>query len=457
MIYPTLIFPIISIMKTHLTLLAATTLSLLLTPLASAAKPLKVFILSGQSNMVGLGSVTTFPAIGMDPETAPLLKKMVDAEGNPVVCDNVYISKVASAADEPAKEGKLSVGYGGGKGVRIGPEFTFGITMHELLGEPILIIKPAWGGKDLIRQFRSPSAGPFPIPEEDLAAMKAAGKDVEAAKAQREKDTGAYYKMMMEHIKKVLADPKSVYPDYDAAAGYELAGFVWFQGYNDYIQGGNSTYPLLTEDESGPCNYSEYTRLLGCFIRDIRKELAAPEMPFVVGVFGMGGKQADEKIQSFRKAQAATAELPEFKGNVVNVFTENYWPERIAQLKKQEFEMLVGTGKGKNKVFTELEGEAAKLREAIWAMKKGGDVSEKETEDEDAPKTNKKNAVRESVEKQKDLMRKFHEAVFTPEDVKLLEVGVSQQGYHYFGSAKFYAQAGKAFAEAVPGMNKVKP
>ena len=64
-----------------------------LTSLASAAaKPLKVFILAGQSNMEGHAKVETFDYIGDDPATAPLLKKMRDPDGKPHVCDHVWIS-----------------------------------------------------------------------------------------------------------------------------------------------------------------------------------------------------------------------------------------------------------------------------------------------------------------------------------------------------------------------------
>ena len=38
-------------------------------------------------------------------------------------------------------------------------------------------------------------------------------------------------------------------------------------------------------------------------------------------------------------------------------------------------------------------------------------------------------------------------------EVQLLKVGISNQSYHYWGSTKFYAQAGKAFAEAMVHMN----
>ena len=44
---------------------------------------------------------------------------------------------------------------------------------------------------------------------------------------------------MIEHVRKVLADIKRVVPEYDPKQGYELAGFVWFQGFNDYITNGS--------------------------------------------------------------------------------------------------------------------------------------------------------------------------------------------------------------------------
>jgi len=39
-------------------------------------KPLKVFMLVGQSNMQGHARITTFEHIGMNPVTAPLLADM---------------------------------------------------------------------------------------------------------------------------------------------------------------------------------------------------------------------------------------------------------------------------------------------------------------------------------------------------------------------------------------------
>ncbi len=48
----------------------------------AAAKPLKVFILAGQSNMQGHVNVSTFDSMADDPKTAPILKEMRNADGS---------------------------------------------------------------------------------------------------------------------------------------------------------------------------------------------------------------------------------------------------------------------------------------------------------------------------------------------------------------------------------------
>lgn len=59
--------------------------AILFAAISVAAKPLKVFILAGQSNMEGHAKVETFDYIGDDPATAPLLRLMRGADGKPQV------------------------------------------------------------------------------------------------------------------------------------------------------------------------------------------------------------------------------------------------------------------------------------------------------------------------------------------------------------------------------------
>jgi hypothetical protein len=335
-----------------LTLIAILTLLAVQQPLpaAGATKPLKVFILAGQSNMEGHAAISTFDYIGKDPLTAPILKEMRNPDGTPRVCDKVWMSYLTGPYDGSANGeglGKLTAGFGergnnptkiGGK---IGPEFTFGIYMEKQLNEPILIIKTAWGGRSLNTEFRPPSAGQYKLPKQiqevwDKHPQGAHGipkaEDRKAWQDKKDAASGVFYRMIIDHVKKVLADPRRVCPEYDEKAGYELAGFVWLQGFNDLVDG--TTYPNN--------NYDEYSRLLSHFIRDVRKDLSAPKMPFVIGVLGVDG---ETKNVNFRKAMAAPAAMPEFKGNVVAVETAPFWDDTIAaaQPKQGEYNNIVAT------------------------------------------------------------------------------------------------------------------
>jgi hypothetical protein len=116
----------------------------------AAEKPIRVFILAGQSNMEGHARIETFDYLSDDPVTRPLLQKMRDAYGKPRVCDGVWISYLTCQGDHNGEGfGQLTAGYGSRSnpaedGGKIGPEFTFGIMMDEAFEEPVLIIKTAW-------------------------------------------------------------------------------------------------------------------------------------------------------------------------------------------------------------------------------------------------------------------------------------------------------------------------
>ena len=383
------------------------------TAMQAAGGPLKVYLLVGQSNMQGHAQVRTFDHIGMDPKTAPILKAIRNADGTSKVCQNVWISSVDPAASEGERHGRLTVGYGAsGRDPKIGPELTFGVYMQQHVDEPILVIKTAWGGKSLNTDFRPPSAGPYEFNAQQLENLKKQGKDLVQASADRAKKTGQYYRLMMEHINKVLGDIKRVYPARDAKAGYELAGFVWFQGWNDMVDRG--TYP----NRAQPGGYAQYSKVLVHFIRDVRKDLSAPKLPFVIGVMGVGGPVEkygpDQKryagIHSeFRKAMAAPAKLSEFKGNVTAVFTENYWDHQLSGLSSRM-------------------GKVNTKRRSL-----GNDKTL-------------------SAEERSKLVETYKADLFTKEEIRILETGISNAAYHYLGSSKILGQIGKAFADALAQM-----
>ncbi len=382
--------------------------------LAAEKKPLKVFILAGQSNMQGHAKVSTFEHIGLDPATKPMLAEMLGVDGKPTVCERVWISSIGCGKDERTEQtAKLTAGFGAST-EKIGPEFTFGIHMEKLTDGPILLIKTAWGGKSLHTDFRPPGAGPYVFNDTQLAALQKQGKDVEAMKAEKAKATGVYYRLMLEHVKRVLADLKRVVPDYDPAQGYELAGFVWFQGWNDLVDGG--AYPQRDK----PGGYDAYSSAMAHFIRDVRRELNVPKLPFVIGVLGVDGPTAeygpDEQRykathQNFRDAMAAPARLPEFKGNVAAVLTEKYWD-----------------------------------RELKLARKKEGEIKQR------AKKVTKEASLKPAEEKA--ALEKLLAEGLTGRERLVLAKGISNLEFHYLGSAKILGGIGKGLADAMVPMMK---
>ena len=380
---------------------------------SSHAKPLKIYLLVGQSNMQGHAAERTLAHLGMDPKTVPLLKAIQNADGSAKVHDQVWISSIDTSEESGVKEGKLTVGYGaGGREPKIGPELTFGITMQKHVGEPILIIKTSWGGKSLNTDFRSPSAGPYQFNEGQIENFKKRGQDLAEERRKRAERTGVYYRLMLEHTHKVLDNIKRLYPAYNAKASYELAGMVWFQGWNDMVDSG--TYPTRGQ----PGSYDAYSKNIAHFIRDVRRDLKAPKLPFVIGVMGAGGpiaKYSPDQMRyagihgEFRKAMAAPAKLPEFKGNVTAVFTENYWDGQLSELVDR---------RGKIN---------AKRRELA--------------KDQSLTRAQRDKAIAE-----------FTDEIYTKEEQAILEAGVSNAAYHYLGSAKILTQIGQSFAEALVAM-----
>ena len=255
--------------------------------------PLKVVLMAGQSNMSGRGAISTLDVLGDDPKTRDLLAKITNADGSWKVRDNVWVSY---QRDREFKQGRLTVGYGQCDN-EIGPELLFGHELGDAFENPILLVKVTQGPMSLGVEARPPSSGGV---------------------------TGPFYQKMMETIRGVLASPKDHFP-LEEGQGCELAGFVWFQGWNDQLRP-----PLLVQYEVNLAN----------LIRDVRRDLGVPHLPVVIGEEGVNGKKPDSRIMSLRLAQAAVARLPEFAGTVALVKTSDYWDYQAEAILKKEYDPI---------------------------------------------------------------------------------------------------------------------
>ena len=266
--------------------------------------PLKVFILAGQSNMQGQGTLEakdkdgkeckgTMRYLLSDPAKAPLIQHLVDAKGNwAEVRDDVWVYDINEFG---TLHGPLSFGYGWNLGdmtwagrnpTWFGPELQFGHLMGNRFAEQVLIIKTAWGGRSLDVDFRPPGSGGT---------------------------VGPFYTQMIGTVNKVLGDIKEQFPGYKGG-GYELCGFVWWHGWNDFC------------DDKATAAYEQNLINL---IHDVRKDLKAPRLPVVIGEFtGPWLTDVPEKALAIRKAQAAVAAKPEFKETVKFVKTSGFIRDR---------------------------------------------------------------------------------------------------------------------------------
>ncbi len=271
----------------------ATVFTLLgLTPAIAATKPLKVFVLAGQSNMEGQGVVDlggkdyndgkgTLAALLRDPAKAPIFKHLRDAQGKWTVRDDVWVRYQREQA--PLLRGPLGLGFSVyGDSHHFGPELQFGHVLGDHFENQVLLIKTAWGGKSLFHDFRPPSSGG---------------------------EVGKYYTLMIAQVREALANLKTDFPGYNGT-GYDLAGFVWYQGWNDGV--------------SPQTGVAQYETNLVNLIRDVRKEFNVPKLPVVIGELTGPWLEAPPEWTKLRQAQAAAAARSEFAGNVLFVATRDF-------------------------------------------------------------------------------------------------------------------------------------
>lgn len=297
---------------------------------AGAAEPVHVFILAGQSNMQGKARVEI--GNGGVPGAIGSLRYLVNTDpahyGQLVNPDktwasrsDVWIKYNTGSIEAPITvRGDLKAGYGdvgnlASSDPRMGPELGFGQVMGDLFSGQVLLIKEAWGGRSLAVDFRPPSSGGI---------------------------TGPYYTQILIDVQNVLSNLGTYFPGYQGQ-GYKLEGIAWHQGWNDRIDQGFN---------------DEYEVNLVNFIKDIRKDLKAPNLPFVVANTGMSGwSESNTRALSLMQHQEDAVDPirhPEFAGNTGFVETRGFWRDASVSPINQAYHWnhnaetlwLIGTGLG---------------------------------------------------------------------------------------------------------------
>jgi len=295
---------------------------------ADLSKPVKVFILLGQSNMVGLGKVK-----GPDGSLEFAVKEkkkypyLIQDDGNWTVRQDVRYVQYMSGKG-PLRNEWMTV-----TGGNLGPEYGIGHLLGNSLDAPVMILKCCIGNRALGWDLLPPGSERSEFVAKDKAGVEKklvyagykdkpefwemdpakglktepapwldkAGKPIAwYAGKQWDDDTG--------DAKKALADLEKHYP---GAKGFEVAGFFFWQGERDAGNAGHAAH---------------YEKNLVTFIKTLRKEFNAPNAKFVLGTLGEAVKGSatgpgGDVLNAHLAVDGNSGKHPEFKGNVVTIYT----------------------------------------------------------------------------------------------------------------------------------------
>jgi len=149
------------------------------------------------------------------------------------------------------RKGRLKPNFGAGID-SYGPELMFGHYMGAVLIDDILLLKVVQGGTDLRVSWKTPSS------------TKNKGNELTPEELARD----SLYGVLIAKAQEIQNPSKlaEYFPQY-AGKTAQIAGFVWFQGWNDLFN---------------PLNQSNYEPNLTCLLNDLRADLNMPDLPVVI-------------------------------------------------------------------------------------------------------------------------------------------------------------------------------
>lgn len=287
---------------------------------ADMSKPVQVFILLGQSNMLGMGHV----AGDKDGSLTYAVKEkhkypyLVDDDGNWTERKDVRNVRVMGSGTGSMR--LFNNEWMTIKGGRIGPEYGIGNYLGEAIDAPVLILKSCIGNRSLGWDLLPPGSPSFEFEEKDkktgeVKTWHYAGYKESPLRWEKGAEpkpitwyAGMQYDGDIANAKSVLAELDKYYP---GAKKYEIAGFFFWQGDKDRYNAGHA---------------SRYEQNLVHLIEQLRKDFDAPDAKFVCATLGQTEKGAAGNEGKILAAQLAvdgkTGKYKQFKGNVATVYSK---------------------------------------------------------------------------------------------------------------------------------------
>ena len=257
---------------------------------ADMRQPVQVYVLLGQSNMLGFGKVSGLEAACRDKRLYPYL---VEEDGSWTVRRDVRYVRVMCSGSGPSttyNNDWLTVSG------NFGPELGIGHHVGHVTEAPVLLLKSCIGNRSLGYDLLPPNAKGYEGPR-DPSKRPRSGPWY----------AGVQYDGDVAAAKAVLKDLSSHYP---GARSYEVAGFFWWQGDKDF------------RNAEHAAAYEENLLLL---IESLRKDFDAPEARFVCATLGQTRKGATGPLGQILDAQLAidgdAGKYPAHRGLVASVYT----------------------------------------------------------------------------------------------------------------------------------------
>lgn len=281
------------------------------------SKPVQVYILLGQSNMLGFGKVE--PGKGK-PEGSlaravrekNLYPYLVNDDGDWTTRMDVRNVRVMGSGLGSMRQFNnewLTI-----KGGKIGPEIGIGHHLGNAIDAPVMVLKSCIGNRALGWDLLPPGSEGFEFTDSKGTTWVHPGYKGSPERWKKGTEpkpikwyAGMQYDGDIARAKKVLAELDKYYP---GASAYEVAGFFWWQG---------------DRDSRSEALSSRYEQNLVHLIKQLRQEFNAPKARFVCATLGQtkkgDGGNGGRMLEAMLAVDGRSGKYPEFKGNVATVYT----------------------------------------------------------------------------------------------------------------------------------------
>ncbi len=286
---------------------------------AEHSKPVQVYVMLGQSNMLGFGRVDSKELKGSLEyfvREKAMYRHLADSAGQWLTRHDV---RYVHVMDQRGVDFRNLEQFGVVRNEWLvpnksfGPELGFGQVMGYYHDEPVLLLKACIGNRSLGWDLLPPGSESFEYDGKIYAGYKDVANFWEKGTEPKPVPwyAGRQYDADVAHAKAVLRNLADYYPDYNGQ-GYEVTGFVWWQGHKD----------------QDAALASRYEKNLVHLIKTLRNDFDSPRAMFVLatgcgnpGTEGFGKQIAEAQLA----VDGASGKYPEFKSNVKAIDTRDLW------------------------------------------------------------------------------------------------------------------------------------